>query len=182
MNMDLSLTDGRRINNFRLRPRDIAYIAMFAAILFIQEEALTFIPNVQLTIFLLILYSKKMGFFKTSLIIMIHVALDNLVMGSFNLFYTPAMFVGWMFIPVLVCTVGRKTENVFLLGVIAIISSFLYCWTFIIPNYIFYKIDPFIYLASDIIFELILAAVGFLTTVTLYKPCSNIIKYFKIGE
>ena len=39
--------------------KDMALIAMFAAILFIQEEALTFIPNVQLTVFLLVLYFLK---------------------------------------------------------------------------------------------------------------------------
>ena len=83
--------------------RDITDIAVLACILFIQEELLTFLPNIQLTIFLLILYSKKLGFIRTSIIVAIHVILDNLVMGSFNLVYTPAMFIGWMTIPILIC-------------------------------------------------------------------------------
>ena len=40
------------------RVKDITIIAAFAAILFIQEQALSFLPNIQLTVFLLVLYSK----------------------------------------------------------------------------------------------------------------------------
>ncbi len=169
---------GRRNKTQKVTARDIALIAMFASILFIQEEALTFIPNVQLTVFLLVLFSKKMGLMKTSLIIAIHVLLDNLVMGSFNLFYTPAMFVGWMFIPIFITLFGRKTENPFLLGLIGAFCAFLYCWTFIVPNIIFYNINILVYLASDVVFEVILASVGFISTAALYNPCSRLFKHF----
>lgn len=169
---------GRQSKAFKISVKDIALIAMFASILFIQEEALTFIPNVQLTVFLLVLFSKKMGLMKTSIIIAIHVILDNLVMGSLNLFYTPAMFIGWMFIPIFITLFGRKTENPFLLGLIGGACAFLYCWMFIIPNVIFYHIDVWVYLASDIVFELILASVGFVTTTILYTPCSRLFKHF----
>lgn len=172
--------DGQQTNTFNVK--EIAYISMLTAILFIQEELLVFLPNIQLTIFLLILYSKKLGFLKTTIIIVIHVILDNLVMGSFNLFYTPAMFVGWMFIPIIVCTIGKKTENVFALGVIGIVAAFLYSWVFIIPNYLILSINPLVYLASDVLFEVILAVVGFLTTVLLYKPCSKIFDTLGIGK
>lgn len=170
--------DGNQIK--KISTRDITLIAILSAILFIQEELLTFIPNVQLTVFLLVLYSKKIGFCKTTIIIFIHVILDNFVMNSLNLFFTPTMFIGWMFIPLLVCSFGKKTENPFFLGCIALICSFLYCWAYIIPNYFFLKINPFVYLNSDIVFELILAVVGFITTFLLYKPCSKIFEYFNI--
>ena len=110
--------DGRQQHKSRLTVRDMALIAMFAAILFIQEEALTFIPNVQLTVFLLVLYSKRLGFIKTSIIIIIHVILDNLVMGSFSVIWTPAMFVGWMLIPTNICTAFRHVENFIVLDLL----------------------------------------------------------------
>lgn len=166
--------DGRANNKIIITTKDIAFIAMCAAILFIQEELLTFIPNVQLTIFLLVLFSKKLGFFRTTIIVIIHVLLDNLVMGSLNLFYTPAMFIGWMFIPIVISCFCKNIENPILLGVFGCICAFLYCWTFIVPNVVLYKIDPVAYLLSDIIFELILAACGFITTAILYSPCSNL--------
>ena len=46
-------------------------IAILAAVLFVQEFALSFIPNVQLTVFLLVLYSKVFGLKKTCIIILI---------------------------------------------------------------------------------------------------------------
>lgn len=172
--------DGKQIKHKFFTIKDIVYIAMLTTILFVQEEVLTFIPNVQFTIFLLVLYSKKMGFTKTTIIILIHVFLDNLVMGSLNFIYTPVMFFGWMFIPIFVCTIGRKTESPLKLGLIAILCSFLYCWSFVLPTYLFMNINPLVYLGSDIIFELILAVVGFTTTFLLYKPCSRIFEKLNI--
>ncbi len=153
---------------------DISLIALFAAVLFIQEELLTFIPNVQLTIFLLILYSKKFGFFKTSIITIIHVVLDNLVMGSFNVIYFPSMLIGWLIIPIITCTLLKRFESPFILAIAGGVFAFTYSWTFILPNYIVYHIDPISYLVSDLLFEGILASCGFLSTLILYKPSSKL--------
>lgn len=161
--------------------KDMALIAMFAAILFIQEEALTFIPNVQLTVFLLVLYSKRLGFVRTSIIIIIHVILDNLVMGSFSVIWTPAMFVGWMLIPIVICTIFRKIDNFIILAIAGALLSFTYCWCFILPNYLVMHINPLKYLASDILFECILAASSFMSILFLYIPCRKIFINFRIG-
>ena len=162
--------------------KDMALIAMFAAILFIQEEALTFIPNVQLTVFLLVLYSKRLGFVRTSIIIIIHVILDNLVMGSFSVIWTPAMFVGWMLIPIVICTIFRKIDNFIILAIAGAILSFTYCWCFVLPNYLVMHIKPLKYLASDVLFECILAASSFISILCLYIPMKNIFVKFRIGK
>ena len=128
--------DGRQNNKVILTVKDMALIAMFAAILFIQEEALTFLPNIQLTVFLLVFYSKRLGFIRTTLIIIIHVILDNLVMGSFSVIWTPAMFVGWMLIPIVICTIFRKIENFIVLAIMGAVLSFTYCWCFILRLWI----------------------------------------------
>ena len=173
--------DGRQ-NKIKMTVLDMALIAMFAAILFIQEEALTFIPNVQLTVFLLVLYSKRLGFIKTVIIIVIHVFLDNLVMSSFSIIWTPAMFIGWLLIPIVICTVFRKVENFIILAIAGAILSFTYCWCFVVPNYLVMHINPLKYLASDIIFELILAASSFVSILFLYIPCKQIFIKFRIGK
>jgi len=162
--------------------KDMALMAMFAAILFIQEEALTFLPNIQLTVFLLVLYSKRLGFVRTSIIIIIHVILDNLVMGSFSVIWTPAMFVGWLLIPTVICTIFRKVDNFIILAFAGALLSFTYCWCFIVPNYFVLHIQPLKYLASDIIFELILAASSFVSILFLYIPCRDIFIKFRIGK
>ena len=164
-----------------LSVKDVALLAMFTAILFIQEEALTFLPNIQLTVFLLVLYSKRLGFIRTSIIIFIHVILDNLVMGSFSIIWTPAMYVGWMLIPIVLCTIGKKIENFVVLAIMGAILSFTYCWCFIVPNYFVVHIKPLAYLASDITFEFILATSSFISILFLYVPCKDLFIKYGIG-
>lgn len=154
--------------------KDITLIALLAVILFVQEEALSFIPNVQFTVFLLILYAKKLGFFKTCFIILIYVILDNLAMGSLNFIFMPFMFIGWILIPIIVCTFFKKTENPLPLAFIGVICSFAYCWIYMIPACYIGKIDPVAYFTADILWELILAACSFLSVLWLYKPCADI--------
>ena len=91
--------------------KNITLIALLAAILFIQEQLLSFIPNVQLTFFLFVLYSKKLKFIDTIFITLIYVVLDNLVSGSFNLLFIPFMFIGWIIIPILLNTIFKKVES-----------------------------------------------------------------------
>ena len=134
--------DGLKKRKLFLTVKDMALVAMFATIIFIQEEALTVIPNVQLTVFLLVLYSKRLGFIRTSIIIVIHVLLDNLVMGSFSVIWTPAMFVGWMLIPIVICTIFRKIDNFIVLAFAGAFLAFTYCWCFILPNYLIMHISP----------------------------------------
>ena len=52
--------------------KDITLVAIMAGILFAQEQLLVFLPNFQLTAFLIILFSNKFGFFKITLIILIY--------------------------------------------------------------------------------------------------------------
>lgn len=160
--------------------KDITLIALMSSLVFAQEQLLVFLPNIQLTAFLLILFSKKFGFIRTSLIILIYVILDNFVMGSFNLVFTPFMLLGWLFIPFIFSVCFKRIESSILLSVISIITSLAYCWIYIIPNYILYGINPIIYLSSDFIFEIIFVICNFSLVMILYSPCSKLIeKLFK---
>ena len=154
--------------------KDIAIIAIMTTILFVQEQLLSSLPGIQLSVFLIVLYSKKFGLAKTSLIVFLHVMLDNFYMSSFSLMYTPTMLVGWMIIPLTLCTIFKKIESPLVLGLFGIIYSFIYCWLYIIPNYLIMHIDPIAYLASDIIFEIILAVCSLVSIVFLYRPCSKV--------
>ena len=157
-----------------LKLKDIVLIAIFSAILFIQEELLSFLPNIQLTVFLLILFSYKFGLFKTLIIVSIHTLLDNLLFGSFNVYVMPFMFIGWAFIPIISCTLFKKVKSNIALSFISILYSFLYSWVFIIPNCLMLKIDFLAYITSDILFETLLAVSSFISTLLLYNPLSRL--------
>ena len=73
--------------------KDLVLISLLSSILILQEQLLSFIPNVQLTFFLIVLYSKKLGIVKSSLIILIYVIIDNLLSGSLSLLFMPFMLI-----------------------------------------------------------------------------------------
>ena len=154
--------------------KDITIIAVMTTILFVQEQLLASLPGIQLTVFLIILFSKKLGLAKSSIIIILHVLLDNFYMSSFSLMYTPTMLIGWLIIPLSLCTIFKKVESPILLALLGVLYSFIYCWIYIIPSYFLISISPTAYLISDIAFEITLAVISFVSILFLYKPCSKI--------
>ena len=155
--------------------KDITLIAILTTILFVQEQLLSFLPNVQLTVFLLVVYSKKLGLLKTVIITLIHTILDCLVMGSLNVAYFPFMLIGWMLIPVLLNTIFKKVESNISLAFLGVLFSFMYCWIYIIPSIIILEVDFISYFYADIIWEIILATSSFLTIMLLYTPCALVL-------
>ncbi len=156
-----------------LRVKDIAIISIFAAILFVQEQLLTVLANVQLTILLLVLYSKCMGLKKTSLIVIIHVILDNLFMGSFNYLVIIFMFLGWIIIPLTLTTIFKKINSPIELAFLGVLYAFIFSWIMIYPGMILQELTFFQYMTGDIFFEIILAISSFVTILWLYEPLSK---------
>jgi len=158
--------------------KDITIIAIFSTLLFLQEQIFTFIPNFQLTVFLLVVYSKSFGLVRTLLIVLIHTILDNIFMSSFSFLYFPFMLIGWSIIPIVLCTIFKNVENIYLLAAIGALCSFIYCWLFIIPQVLITDVDVLHYIIVDIPWEILLALSSFLSILWLYKPCSSfLIKY-----
>jgi len=157
----------------KLVVKDVALMAMLTAILFVQEEVLTFLPNIQLTVFLIVLYSKKLGFTRASLIVSAHVVLDNLFLSSFSWMYTPAMWVGWMIIPCVICTLCRKIENPIILAIFGVLFALTYSWIFVFTSCVLFNMPFKAYIIADLPFEGLLAASSFVSILFLYKPSSE---------
>ena len=158
-----------------IKIKDITVIAFFAGILFIQEQLLSFIPNVQLTVFLIVLYSKVFKLWQTLLIILIHTLLDNIFMSSFSIYYFPFMLLGWSVIPIIINLFFKKNDNPLTLAFVGMGCSFIYCWSFVIPTAIFTNASIVAYLIGDITFEIILAISSFLSILWLYNPCYKLL-------
>lgn len=152
----------------------IAYIAILTAILFIQEELLTFIPNVQFTFFLLVLYSKILKFRYVSLIVIIHVILDSLFMSSFNLIYMAPMFIGYLFIPIMINLFFKKIDNELVLASFGFVASIFYALCFAIITTLTTDVNFKLYIIADIPFTLILSFTSFLSILWLYRPLKKI--------
>ena len=120
--------------------KDLVLIALLTSLLFLQEQLLSFIPNVQLTFFLLVLYSKKLGIVKSSLIILIYVIIDNFLSGLLSLLFMPFMLIGLLLIPLSLNTIFKKVNSNLSLAILGIMYSFIYSFINIIPGCIMFNL------------------------------------------
>lgn len=159
-----------------LTARELCIMALLTVILFTQEQLLNFLPNMNFTILLMLLYAKTLGFAKSTMIITVYLFFDAVYMGSLDPIWTTGQWVAWMVIPLLTCTVFKHTEDSLKLAFAGALFAFLYCWIMIVPTMWVLK-TPFIaYLISDIGFELLLAASSFLGILLLYEPLSKLLR------
>ncbi len=158
--------------------KDITTIAICSTIILTQEQLLSFIPNVQLTVFFIVLYSKVLGCFKTLIIIFIHTLLDNILFGNLGILFFPFMLIGWSVIPIVITMFRKNNEQPLMLAFVGFVCSLFYSWIFIIPNWLFTEVDIRLYILSDIPWEIVLAVSSFLTILWLYEPCSKVLKKY----
>ena len=59
----------------------------------------------------MVLYSKKLGIVKSSLIILIYVIMDNLLGGSLSLLFMPFMLMGLLLIHLSLNTIFKKVNS-----------------------------------------------------------------------
>ncbi len=165
------------IKNRKTKPlavKDIAIMVMLTAILFVQEELLTFIPNIQLTFMLIMLYGAVLGPKRASLIVLVHVLLDNLFMSSFIPTVILPMLIGHEITMLLGYLLRNK--NIVILSIGITISSLIYAFLFFITTIYVYDINPLAYLLADIPFDIILIACNILCLILLFKPLRKILE------
>ena len=161
----------------------IIQIALSVAIIFTLEQALVFLPNVQLTTLLILIFVSVYSFKESVVMISIYVILDTLFFGGFNLFYMVPMLIAWNLIPIAYHTFLQNTNNEIKLGIFVFVFGFVYGWIFIPFNMIYTGIDEFWpYLTADILFEVIMAVTNLLTVLWLYKPMMRIIEHTSLLE
>lgn len=173
----------------QIKVKDAALIAVLTAVLFVQQLALSVLPNIQFTTLLIVLYTKVLGPKRTSLIITLHVLLSNFFspFGPVNPIYMPSMFIAWMLIPVLLSTVFKGLDKPYPLAIFGFFFGFVYGWLFI-PVSVFMLGIPFKeYFLMDLPFELLMAISNFLTILWLYEPIKDFLiaqrdRYFLIQK
>ena len=159
-----------------METKKMSMISLSIAILFTQEQLLMFLPNIQLTVLLIILFTSVYTFKESIIMVTAYVLLDSLFMGGFNVFYMVPMLLAWYLIPLSYHTLLRKTKSELKLALFALIFGFIYGWMFIPFNMIQTGIPNFVpYLIADIPFELIMATTGFLTVLWIYQPLYKVL-------
>ncbi len=154
----------------KLKLIDIIVIAMFTAIVFTVEQAISFIPNIQLTVFFFILYTRLLGFKKTMIIVVIHTIADNLYVGPFNPLFIIPMLIAWSLIPITLSTVFKKFKSANSLAIFAFVFGFVYGWIFAPFTAYYWDIDIIPYLIADLPWEFAMGLSGALSVALLYEP------------
>jgi hypothetical protein len=142
---------------------------MLLGILIVQEQLLVFLPNIQLTVVLIMVYAAILPGYLLGFLVVGYVILDNLLMGSFSLIYTPPMLIAWSLLALIGFLV--KGRSIIIILIIAFFFGFIYGWIFIPFNMFLHGINIFWpYLISDLPFEITMAVNNYLTVLLLYKP------------
>lgn len=164
----------------------ICRIAMFAALVEAQELAFLALPNIQLTQLLIVVFTASFGFVEGFAMVTCYWLLDNTVMGSFSVTYSPAMLAGWLLLVGMTALVYRfivkKPDGIVARLVPALFTAlhaFLYCWGFMVVSCTLYHMPWGPYFASDLPFELALAATGFVTVFLLSPTLIKLLKKLK---
>ncbi len=156
--------------------KEITLYAILASILFVQEQNLAFLPNIQLTIFLIILYSKVLKLRGSISIVIIHVLLDNLLNGTFTPLIVVPMLLGYLAIPIITQAFLKNAKKPLILASYGVLASLIYSFLFVVTNWLFMPIDIIAYIISDIPFTLLLCSSSFISILLLYNPFYNLLK------
>lgn len=148
---------------------------MLLAILVIQEEILSFLPQVQLTVILIIVYARFLSSKELYPLVFAYVILDNLIMGSFNFLYTPAMIFSWLLLALVARAIRNKPDYVAFL--VAVIFPFPYGWSFLPATAIlqnFTLAQTITYLKIDLGAEALMAVASVVTYLAFYQPLKEL--------
>ncbi len=167
----VDLIKNRSINPIKVK--DIAIMVMLSGLLFVQEELLTLIPNIQFTFLLIMLYGAVLGPKRGSLIVLVHVLLDNLFMSSF----TPTVMLPMLVGHEITMLIGYylKNKNLIVKSIGIAMSSIIYAFLFFVTTIYVYNINPIAYLVADIPFDIILISCNIICVLWLYKPIYKIL-------
>ena len=158
------------------KTKELTLLAMLTAILFVQETLLSAIPNIQLSVALIMIYGATLGIPKATLVMTVHVLLDNLIWGSLTPVTVCPMWVGW-FVVILIGWLLRKAPlPVIVIG--AVIGSLCYCWSFALFHVLFLQVNFIAYIIPDIVFEILICCSSVLTVTFCYRPAERLIKNY----
>jgi hypothetical protein len=151
--------------------KEITILAIATSVLIVQEFALTMLPNIQLTTLLIMVYTSVFGYKNTSLIVTVHVIIDNLIFGSFAMLHIIVpMFIGWQLVVIIFYFIQKRTSNIIIYAVIAYLFGHLYGLVFVPFQGFILNVDMLTYLIADLPFQLIMALTNFIVILWLYQP------------
>ena len=153
--------------------RDTILIALSISILVVQELVLSFLPNIQLSTLLLLVYTRVYGYKKTAAIVFVYVLIDNLIFGSIAMVHIVVpMFLGWLLIISIFSLVLKSTKSHLIYIIFAYLFGHIYGLMFVPFQVWITHVDPWVYLIADLPWEVIMGMSNALAMLWLFEPLS----------
>ncbi len=160
--------------------RDIAVLSLMTALMIVAKVALASLPNIELTSFLIIMFTLCFGK-KAAFVIPVYVLLENLIFG-FNVMWSIAYMYIW-YLPFLLALSVRKHKNALSLSIMSgffgLFFGFLCSFPLLFISFGGYGVGisaMIAYWIAGIPFDIIHAVGNFTIMLTLYKPTSRILE------
>lgn len=151
---------------------------MFLAIIVVQEMALSFLPNIQLTFVLMMVFASILSPVHLSMLVVGYVLLDNLLFGSFHYFTVLPMLLAWV-----IYVFGARWiryRSIHWKFLYAALFGLVYGWFYIPFTYLaFYQGIPHAIQAlwiADLPFGMVLVVNNLFTVIALYQPLTTLIQ------
>ena len=158
--------------------KDLTIMASFTTILIVQNILLFNIPYFQLTFFLIFLYAKILGLKRTSIIVLMYVAVSNLILGFVLPLQLITMYIAFMIGPILLNTIFIKINNPPLIATLALFSSIVYI---LLLDFSWWLVYPsnfeglLIMLGQGLIFALPVFVSSFVSVLMLFNPLQRVV-------
>ncbi len=165
----------------KINVRTITLTAMLLSVLVVQEEVLMFIPNVQLTTVLIMVYAAVLPLPLLLVLVSGYVVIDGFIMGTFFSYYTVPMLFSWLLLALVARAIRHR--SFWMIVLVAVIHAFIYSWSFI-PIRIMEQGIGILwpYLVADVPFELMLAASNLVTVFLFYRPFRDVLEFVEDKE
>ncbi len=162
----------------KLSLRRLCVLGLLTAVLFVQEAALSFLPNVQLTFLLVLLYGACLGVKYGSLVVTAHVLLDNMIFGSLVAYVVVPMWLGWELTLLTGAILRRSSEG--WLALFGAINSVVYSLLFAVAMAVLSLRRDMgfawgAYLLADLPFTAVMVASTVISVLFLYAPLARLL-------
>ena len=156
-----------------MKTRDLVVIAMMAAILFVAQVALSFIPNIELVTLLIMIYTLVMGR-KTIFAIYVFALLEGLFYG-FGIWWIMYLYV-WTILYFVVSIFGKQ-EGVLGWGLIGGFFGLFFGTLCSIPYFFIGGIGAGLaWWGAGLLYDVLHGVGNFVVILCLFKPIYNVIK------
>lgn len=162
-----------------MKIKDIALIGLLSATLTAGKLALSFIPNVEIVTFLIIIYTLVFGLKRTLFITFIFVTTETLIYGFGT--WTLSYYIIWLVLVIITFCMSKVIKSEYGWAIYSGIYGLMFGLLFAIFESMFYGIGYGIaYWIRGIPFDAIHMVSNFILMVILYQPISNLLKKRKL--